>query len=208
MAQYDMHEDRGLDAEQLGGDPLAAFERWLGEAREAGQIEPTAMSLATASADGAPSNRMVLFKGLINGGFSFYTNFDSRKGLELADNDRVALLFWWDKLQRQVRIDGTAQRLPQEQANAYYQTRSRGSRIGAWASRQSRPVADRRELEGRVAKLTEQFDGQDVPIPGFWGGYRVEPVAIEFWQGRDNRLHDRIVFTRGGSTWIPERLEP
>lgn len=208
MAQYDLHEDRGLTTEDLGTDPIAAFERWLGEAADAGQIEPTAMSLATATADGTPSNRMVLFKGLRDGGFCFYTNFDSRKGHELADNARVALLFWWDKLQRQVRIDGTASRIPQDEANAYYQTRSRGSRIGAWASRQSQVVTDRAELEGRVAHYEAQFDGKDVPIPDFWGGYRVEPSAIEFWQGRDSRLHDRIVFSRSGNGWTTQRLEP
>lgn len=208
MAQYDLHEDRGLTTEDLGADPIAAFERWLGEAADAGQIEPTAMSLATATADGTPSNRMVLFKGLRDGGFCFYTNFDSRKGHELADNARVALLFWWDKLQRQVRIDGTASRIPQDEANAYYQTRSRGSRIGAWASRQSQVVTDRAELEGRVAHYEAQFDGKDVPIPDFWGGYRVEPSAIEFWQGRDSRLHDRIVFSRSADGWTTHRLEP
>lgn len=208
MAQYDLHEDHGLSADDLGADPIAAFQRWLGEAADAGQIEPTAMSLATASADGAPSNRMVLFKGLIDGGFCFYTNFESRKGQELADNDRVALLFWWDKLQRQVRINGTARRIPQAQANAYYQTRSRGSRIGAWASRQSKPVVDRSELEGRVEQIAQRFDGQDVPIPDFWGGYRVQPQVIEFWQGRDSRLHDRIVYTCSGSSWTTERLAP
>lgn len=208
MAQYDMHEDRGLDATDLGPDPIAAFERWLGEASAAGQIEPTAMSLATATADGTPSNRMVLFKGLIDGGFSFYTNFQSRKGQELTENQRVALLFWWDKLQRQIRVDGIARRIPQAQADAYYQTRSRGSRIGAWASRQSQPLLDRGELEGRVEQITRRFDGQDVPIPDFWGGYRVEAQAIEFWQGRNNRLHDRIVFRRVDDNWQTERLEP
>ena len=208
MAQYDLHEDTGLEAEDLGADPIAAFQRWLADAEDAGQIEPTAMSLATATADGAPSNRMVLFKGLIDGGFCFYTNFDSRKGAELAGNQRVALLFWWDKLQRQVRIEGDATRIPQSRANDYYQTRSRGSRIGAWASKQSQPVADRKELEHRVQRLTEKFEGDDVPIPEFWGGYRVEPSVIEFWQGRDSRLHDRIVFTKHEAGWTTERLEP
>lgn len=208
MAQYDLHEDRGLEADDLGADPLMAFERWLAEAKESGQIEPTAMTLATATADGTPSARMVLFKGLDAGRLCFYTNHDSRKGQELAENQRVALVFWWDRLQRQVRVEGIAARMPQADADAYYQSRSRGSRIGAWASRQSQVVTKRSELEGRVDRYTGEFEGQDVPIPEFWGGYRVQPVIMEFWQGRDSRLHDRLVFRRDGETWRVERLEP
>lgn len=206
--QYDLHEAEGLHGSDLLADPLKQLDLWLDDARAAKQIEPGAMTLATADAQGRPSARMVLYKGAMDGCLTFYTNHDSRKGTELAANQHVALAFWWDKLQRQVRVQGTATRMPQSQANTYYQSRSRGSRIGAWASRQSQPVQDRSELENRVARLTEQFDGQDVPIPDYWGGYLVRPTLIEFWQGRDSRLHDRLQYTLATDGWHIDRLEP
>lgn len=206
--QFTRHEDRGLELDALQADPIQQFSAWLSDAERSGQMEPTAMTLATADAQGQPSARMVLFKGLLDGAFSFYTNHESRKGQELSENQNVALVFWWDQLERQVRIEGQAQRMPQSQADAYYQSRSRGSRIGAWASRQSQPVAGREALEQRVASYAEQYADKALPIPGYWGGYLVKPVRIEFWQGRANRLHDRFLFTAEAEQWQVVRLEP
>jgi pyridoxamine 5'-phosphate oxidase len=166
------------------------------------------MILATATTDGKPSARTVLLKGYDERGFVFYTNYEGRKAAELEVNPTCALLFYWGELERQVRIEGRASRLSSEESDAYFAGRPRGSRLGAWASEQSHPVEDRSILEERVRALEAEYEGREIPRPPFWGGYRVEPDTIEFWQGRENRLHDRIVYHRSGRGWKIVRLQP
>lgn len=194
--------------EELESQPLVQLDRWLGEAEAAGLIEPTAMTLATVDAQGRPSARVVLFKGVHDGALTFYTNYDGRKGRELAANPNVALVFWWDKLERQVRIEGVAQRLPVELSRHYFYSRPRESQIGALTSRQSAVVEDRETLDRRYDEMVARFAGDDVPYPDNWGGYAVTPRTIEFWQGRSGRLHDRLRYVRAGDGWRVERLEP
>jgi len=196
--------------ESLDPDPHAQFAVWFAQARASGLAEPEAAALATADASGAPSVRMVLVKGHDERGFVFFTNRESRKAAELAENPRAALVLHWPPpLQRQARVEGVVERVGDEESAAYFRTRARISRIGAWASPQSRPVADRDELERRVAAVEERFAGiDDPPLPPFWGGYRVAPVAIEFWQGREGRLHDRVRYERDGTSWSRVRLGP
>lgn len=198
----------GLTEDQLLPDPVSMFRRWYDEAHAAGVHEPNAMAVSTADAEGRPSSRLVLLKGVSDEGFTFYTNTGSRKGVELAANPACALLFPWHPLERQVRVDGRAERLPQEEVDAYFAVRPRGSQIGAWASHQSRPVAGRDELERDYAALEERFDGGEVPTPEEWGGYLVRPEVVEFWQGRPGRMHDRLVYRRDGDGWRTERLAP
>ncbi|MDQ3430254.1 MAG: pyridoxamine 5'-phosphate oxidase [Actinomycetota bacterium] len=198
----------GLTESDMDPDPVEQFRRWFDEALAAGLHEPNAMIVATASPDGLPSARVVLLKGFEDRGFVFYTNYEGRKGLELEENPRAALLFYWGELERQVRIEGTASRVSEEESDAYYAGRPRGSRLGALASEQSRVVGSREVLEGRIKNLEAEYEGRDVPRPAFWGGYRVEPEAMEFWQGRENRLHDRLVYRRGDGGWRMERLQP
>lgn len=198
----------GLDEETVGTDPFRLFSEWYREAREAGLFLPESMSLATSTPDGRPSVRLVLLKGHDERGLVFFTNYDSRKGEEIAANPRAALAFHWPFLQRQVRIEGTAEKISGEESYAYFRTRPRGSRIGAWASPQSAVIGGREELMGRVREMEERFRGDDVPLPPFWGGYRVRPDRIEFWQGRVNRLHDRFLFEREGEEWAVRRLAP
>jgi pyridoxamine 5'-phosphate oxidase len=171
-------------------------------------IEPGAMTLATATKDGQPSARIVLYKGPHEGGLTFYTNYESRKGEELAANARAALVFWWDKLERSVRVEGRVQKLPRAMGEAYARGRPRGSQLSALTSRQSRVVASRAELEKRLADNDARIGGKDVPVPENWGGYVLRPERFEFWQGRDNRLHDRLVYRPSGEDWRVERLEP
>lgn len=195
--------------EGLRHDPLAQLEHWLGEARAAGIHEPEAMTLATATHDAVPSARMVLLRGHDERGLTFFTNRESRKGADLAANPRAALVLHWAPLERQVRVEGTVEVVGDEESFAYFRTRARESRIGAWASPQSRPVADRAELERRVTEVEERFPGsEDVPLPPFWGGYRVVPVAFEFWQSRAGRLHDRVRYVHDGAEWQRARLGP
>jgi len=198
----------GLTESDVAPDPVEQFRRWFDEALEADLHEPNAFVLATATRDGLPSARVVLLKGLDERGFVFYTNYEGRKGRELEENPRAALLFYWGELERQVRIEGTVSRVSEEESDAYYASRPRGSRLGAWASEQSRVVEDREVLESRIGDLEAEYEGREVPRPPFWGGYRVEPEAIEFWQGRENRLHDRIVYRRESGRWKTERLQP
>jgi pyridoxamine 5'-phosphate oxidase len=206
MAQYTLNAP--LSKADLDTDPLLQFERWLADAERAQLVEPTAMALATVDGDGRPSVRIVLFKGLHEGGFTFFTNYESRKGTALAANPHAAATFWWDRLERQVRIEGRVERLSAELSARYFHMRPRGSQIGAYASRQSRPVASRSELEARVAAAAQRFEGGEIPCPPYWGGYRIVPEFIEFWQGRADRVHDRFFYRHAHTGWTMERLEP
>jgi len=198
----------GLDKAGVDPDPIVQFHEWFENAVEADLHEPNAMILATATTDGKPSARTVLLKGYDDRGFVFYTNYEGRKAGELEVNPTCALLFYWGELERQIRIEGRASRLSSEESDAYFAGRPRGSRLGAWASEQSHPVEDRSILEERVRALEVEYEGREIPRPPFWGGYRVEPDTIEFWQGRENRLHDRIVYHRSGRGWKIVRLQP
>jgi len=197
-----------LDEAALDADPLAQLARWLKDAEGAGMIEPTAMTLATATPEGTPSARIVLYKGPNEGGLTFYTNYESRKGGELAANARAALVFWWDQLERSVRVEGRVDKLPRPMGEAYAHSRPRGSQLGALTSRQSRVVKSRAELEKRLAENDARLGGKDVPVPENWGGYLLRPEMFEFWQGRRDRLHDRLVYRASGDGWRVERLEP
>lgn len=206
MPQYTRNPP--LLEQDLGPDPLAQLERWLAEAAQAGLFEPTAMTLATVGRDGRPSARIVLYKGSHDGGLTFYTNYGSRKGTELPAGAPAALVFWWDKLERQVRVEGRVDRLPRALSERYFHARPRLSQLSAYTSRQSRVVADRATLERRLADNERRFDGQPVPLPDDWGGYALRPEAFEFWQGQAGRLHDRLVYRRAEGNWRLERLEP
>ncbi len=195
--------------EELDRDPLLEFEKWFKKARLSGEAFPDAMALATASSAGVPSVRMVLFKGINKGGFEFFTNLNSRKGRELEANPLASIAFWWERLQRQVRVEGRVQKVEEEQADQYFATRPRGSQIGAWASRQSQVIPNRADLEARVRALEVKYQGSEVPRPPFWGGFRLIPDSMEFWLGRADRLHDRLRYRRSTDDhWILERLDP
>lgn len=199
-----------LSEAAAGDNPIDLFMAWIETARESGAIlEPNAMTLATVSADGAPSARMVLLKEVDDdGSFVFYTNRMGRKGHEITTNPRVALVFWWEPLERQVRIEGTIVETSAEETATYFASRPRESRIGAWASNQSQPIANRQELEQQFASADAEHPGEDVPVPPWWGGYAIQPTAIEFWQGRMGRVHDRLSYTREGPKWSLTRLQP
>lgn len=190
-------------------DPIEQFALWFADAEAAKVPEANAMTLATADASRVPSARIVLLKAADRRGFCFFTNYDSRKGRELAANPRAALCFFWQPLERQVRIEGTVEKVDCAESEAYFAARPRQAQIGAWVSQQSRPITSRVELERLEAELQQRFAGGPVPLPDYWGGYRVVPHAIEFWQGRPSRLHDRLLYTRSESgNWTIRRLSP
>src|SRR5579862_6752856 len=197
-----------LDINALGADPVAAFERWLAAMVDAGVPDANAMVVATTGADGAPSARTVLLRGVDGRGFVFYTNRESRKGRDLAANPRAALVFVWLAVRRQVLVAGDVEHVSDAESDAYFATRPRGSQLAAWASPQSAPIDSRAVLEAAVAEAAARFEGADVPRPPFWGGYRVVPTAVEFWQGRADRLHDRFRFERTPDGWEATRLGP
>ena len=199
----------GLQEEDLAADPVEQFQRWLALAAEADPNDYTSMTLATADREGRPSARIVLLKGYDERGFVFFSNYESRKAGEMEENPSAALLFYWPAFERQVRIEGRVEKTSREESEAYYRTRPRGSRIGAWASRQSTVIGGRAELEQEVRALEERFPDDDIPPPDYWGGYRVVPELIEFWQGRPDRLHDRLRYRRlPDGSWTVERLSP
>ena len=205
--------DRGLDVPDLEPDPIGMFRRWLGDTVRSGLHEPNAMVVVTVSPDGTPSARLVLLKGVDERGFVFFTNYESAKARDLDANPAVSLLFPWHDLQRQVRVDGTASRVSRPESEAYFASRPRESQLGAWASPQSRVVASRSALDERYGGVLAQFAGlDDVPLPPFWGGFRVEPRSVEFWQGRKGRMHDRLRYRRAEpdphAPWTVERLAP
>jgi len=198
----------GLSEEDAGTEPIPLFARWFRDAKRAGIFLPESMALATATSDGKPSVRFVLLKGYGEDGFVFYTNYGSRKAAEMDENPEVSLIFHWTILQRQVRLEGRVERVSAQESEAYFHSRVRGSQVGAWASAQSEPMAERKVLEERVKEYERKFKGMEVPLPPFWGGYRLIPRRIEFWQGRASRLHDRVIFTRNGEGWDRSRLYP
>lgn len=200
--------ERALNEADLDPDPIKQFQLWFAEAQAVGIPEPTAMILATADREGRPSARTVLLKDVDHRGFVFYTNYESRKGKELEENPRAALVFNWPQLRRQVCIEGSVSRVSREESEAYFKTRPRGHQLGAWASRQSSVVSGREELDRRLAALEAEYQGKEIPLPPYWGGYRVTPERIEFWQGRANRMHDRLVYRRQKDGWVLERLAP
>lgn len=198
----------GLRRDDLPADPFKLWREWLADAEAAGLVEPNAMVLATVDRSGVPSVRTVLCKEAADGGFVFYTNYESRKGVAIDGNPRVALLFPWHSLSRQVIVDGTAAPLPAGLSDEYFASRPRGAQLSALASAQSRPIDSRAQLEQRVAELADRYADQPVPRPAHWGGYQVRPDRIEFWHGRPDRLHDRLRYVRAEDRWTVERLQP
>jgi pyridoxamine 5'-phosphate oxidase len=199
----------GLHERDAAKDPIVQFSRWFEEAQDAGVAEPTAMTLATATRDGVPNARIVLMKGYGKDGFVFYTNYESEKGRELIDNPNAALVFFWPQLERQIRIAGSVQKTTRKESAEYFQSRPFNSQVGAWASQQSRVLVDREVLENEYRRLAHDFRGQSVPLPPYWGGFRLTPKSMEFWQGRPKRLHDRIRYVRlSQDAWRMERLSP
>jgi pyridoxamine 5'-phosphate oxidase len=199
---------RGLPEATEDRDPIELFGTWFLDAQKSGLLLPEAATLATCTKDAVPSARLVLLKDYGQDGFVFYTNYGSRKAAELEQNPRAALVFYWPVLQRQVRIEGGVTRVSVAESEGYFHSRPRGSQIGAWASRQSDLLKDRQQLDTRYRELEAQYEDKPIPLPDFWGGYRVHPQCIEFWQGRANRLHDRLRFELDGARWTSERLYP
>lgn len=202
------YQDSGLSRSELPANPIELWRRWLAEAEAAGVVEINAMIVATVDPDGMPSVRTVLCKAADDRGFVFYTNYTSRKGTALAAEPRLSLLFPWHQLSRQVIVNGSSERTTRAESEEYFATRPRGAQISAWASEQSQPVADRADLERRHRDIEARYDGQAVPCPPYWGGFVVRPLTIEFWQGRNDRLHDRLRYVSTGTGWDTERLCP
>jgi pyridoxamine 5'-phosphate oxidase len=197
-----------LDREHLDDDPVRQFERWFEDAGRAGIAQPNAVSLATASADGRPLVRTVLLKLFDRRGFVFFTNYGSRKAVHIAKNPHASMLFPWITIGRQVIVSGAVERLSAAESLRYFATRPRGSQMGAWASAQSSVISSRALLEGKLAEIRRKFESGEIPVPSFWGGFRIVPATIEFWQSRENRMHDRFLYTREGEDWRIDRLEP
>jgi pyridoxamine 5'-phosphate oxidase len=198
----------GLREQDMDSDPIRQFDAWFQQALAANLTDANAMTLATASPNGRPSARVVLLKDFDEHGFVFFTNYESRKGRELSENPYAALVFYWAEMERQVRIEGITEQVTREESDAYFQTRPEMSRLGAWASHQSQVIPDREVLEEKVRELNEVYKEGDIPLPPHWGGYRLIPDRIEFWQGRASRLHDRILYVHQGEKWMLQRLSP
>ena len=199
---------QSLSESDINPNPVIQFKKWFDQANSAQLPEPNAMTLATARPDGQPSARMVLLKDFDHRGFVFFTNYNSNKGQELAANPQAALVFWWAELERQVRIVGTVEKISPQQSDSYFEMRPPSSRLGAWASNQSEVIVGREILEQQLQEFQSKYENQEIPRPPHWGGYRVIPTAIEFWQGRPSRLHDRFLYTRRGNHWEIQRLSP
>jgi pyridoxamine 5'-phosphate oxidase len=200
---------RSLNETDVAADPFSQFTVWWDEAVRSDIAEVNAMTLATSTVNGVPSARIVLLKGFDEKGFIFFTNYQSQKGKQMDDNPHVALVFFWKELERQVRIEGLIEKVSEEESDAYYHSRPVGSRIGAWASPQSEVIGNRNVIENNFAALEKKFGNENIPRPGYWGGYIVRPTMLEFWQGRSSRLHDRIQYTlHADSSWTIQRLEP
>ena len=197
-----------LTEDSVKEDPVEQFRFWFDEALRAEQPDPEAMTLSTATREGIVSARIVLLKGFDQSGFVFYTNYQSQKSRELVDNPRAAMTFYWPALNRQIRIEGTTEKVSQQESEEYFLTRPRGSQIGAWTSPQSEEIPDRETLERKLAEMEERFKDQSIPCPLFWGGFRLKPILFEFWQGRESRLHDRILYRRQDEIWQISRLAP
>lgn len=197
-----------LNKKETSPDPITQFRNWFEEAIKAKVMEPNAMTLSTATADGRPSARIVLVKDITEKGFVFYTNYESRKGKEIAQNPQAALTFFWPELERQVRIEGTLEKVPGQTSDAYFSSRPRASQLGAWSSPQSQEIPNREILEAREKDYEEKFRDQEIPRPPHWGGYELVPDQLEFWQGRQSRLHDRILYIKEANDWVRKRISP
>ncbi|MCC6581136.1 MAG: pyridoxamine 5'-phosphate oxidase [Phycisphaeraceae bacterium] len=212
MSLADLRHEFGrgeLHEADAGSDPVILLQRWLAEALRSSEREPTAMTLATVTPEGWPAARVVLLKGVDERGLTFFTNYDSDKGVELTRHPVAALVLFWPSLERQVRVTGKVSRTNAEESEAYFRSRPRGSQLGAWASQQSKVIGGLDELEAKLAEMERLFEGREVAMPGNWGGFRVSLQVVEFWQGRENRLHDRLRYRRGGDGgWVRERLGP